>query len=99
MGYLFCLILAAIGLTFWVMGAAKPRRRTWVAVMLLPAVAVLGYYFALMLGNSTASLHATPAEVGYPQLLAMIGGVCAILAKPKAPPPARDHHDDTGAAV
>lgn len=85
MGYLLCLILAATALTFWVMGAAKPRRRTWVAVMLFPAVVVLGFYFVLQLGASTANLQASP-QVGYPQLLAMIGGVGALLSKPKAPP-------------
>lgn len=97
MGYLLCLILAATGLTFWIMGAAKPHRRTWVAVMLAPAVIVLGFYFILQLGASTATLQASP-EVGYPQLIAMIGGVCALLAKPKAPPAARVRHDDNGAA-
>ncbi len=95
MGYLVCLILAAIAITFWIMGAIKPRRRTWVAVLFIPATIVLGFYFAVVLGGSTLQFAASP-QVGWPQLIAMIGGVCALLANPKAPP-ARNTDDDHGA--
>lgn len=95
MGYLLCLILAATAMTFWVMGAAKPRRRTWVVVMVFPACLVLGFYFFLQLSNTTTGLG--EAEVGYPQLIAMILGLWALLAKPKAEPPHADGNDDHGA--
>jgi len=97
MGYLFCLMLAAIALTFWIMGALKPRRRTWVMVLVWPAAIVLGFYFFVQLGRSTTGMG--EAQVGYPQLIAMIAGLWALLAKPKAPPPARNHNDDRGATA
>jgi peptidoglycan/LPS O-acetylase OafA/YrhL len=83
MDYFAALTLAALAILLWVIGVRRKGRPLWVALLIVPAVAWLGFYFGWTLYVSRPELYSGEAQVGLPTLLAMMFGVFAFLAKPK----------------
>lgn len=77
------LTLAIVGLVSWIFGVMKPHRRTWVKAMVLPAAVVLLFYVGMVVPEIRPELYSGRIQLGWPQLIAIIGGVWALLAKPK----------------
>jgi membrane associated rhomboid family serine protease len=97
MDYLIVLMLAAGAIVGWILGALKPHRQAWILVFIGPALVVLGFYFVWQLFHTQPSLYSGEAEVGWPTLPCMIGGVWALLAKPRTDD--HQHHHDSGATA
>lgn len=91
----FSITLALIGVIGWIFGAMKPHRRVWILVCIGPAVVLLVLYFAFVLPEARPELYSGTVQIGWPQLLAIIGGVWALLSRPNEPAPQK-HNDDQG---
>lgn len=89
------LFLAIFCLVGWIMGAMRPGRRTWVVLGAIAGVAILAFYVYAVCQHITPDLgFDRNIGVHWLPLFAMIGGVGALLSKPKAPAdPAGVNHD------
>lgn len=83
------LVLDALGLIGWVVGAFRPRAHLWIRIGCLPSVLWLAGYFALEIAVSRPELFAGQAEAGKITVGLMAAGVCALLSKSKPEPGAR----------
>lgn len=97
MDILMTLGMSAIALVGWWTGALKPHAQHWIRWGVVPASVWLGFYFFLQLSLTEPALVTGEAEVGWPTLFCMIGGVCALLTSPREDD--GNKHQDNGAAA
>lgn len=98
MDILGALFLSAATLAGWWIGALKHNAQLWIRVGVAPATIWLGFYFLVQLLRAEAEIVTGTAEVGWPTLPCMVGGVWALLAKPKTDDGDHQHHQDGAAA-
>lgn len=91
------MFLAALAWIGWAKGMLTPRAQFWVKAVGPFGLAWMTYYFFLFLSRSQPALLAGGMEAGQLTVAFMVGGVWALLAKPKPRPPA-PVRDDTRTA-
>src|SRR5690242_14837864 len=77
----------------WLVGMLRKRAQFWVIFLGPIGLLWLTWYFFLILSQSQPQLFAGGLQAGKPTVAAMIGGVCALLAKPKPERPHRTEGD------
>ena len=93
---LLSIVLTLFCLVGWIMGAMRPHHRAWISIGGGPAVVFLGLYFYVVCQRTEPSLDFQPVGVHWSVLFFMIGGVWALLSKPKAP---AARNDDKGGGI
>lgn len=94
---LILMTLAALAWIGWLIGMLRPRAQFWVKFVGPIGLAWLTWYFFVALSQSKPELLAGGLEAGRITVCFMIGGVWALLARPKPLPGDRvqdTHHHD-----
>ena len=94
------MFIAALAWIGWAKGMLTPRAQFWVKFVGPFGLAWLTWYFFVCLSRSQPALVAGGMEAGQITVAFMVGGVWALLAKPRPRPPAqvRDEAGDTNGA-
>lgn len=95
---LILLALAALAWIGWLKGMMTPRAQFWVQFLGPLGLAWLTYYFFVCLTASQPKLISGGLEAGQLTVACMIGGIWALLAKPRPLPPADAKGGDQGGA-
>lgn len=93
--------LAALAWIGWLLGMLRPKAQIWVRFVGPIGILWLTWYFFVALSQSSPALVAGQMEAGRITVAFMIGGIWALMARPKAPagqPPAAKHGDGARAA-
>lgn len=93
---------AALAWIGWLVGMMKKRAQFWVRFFGPPGVVYLAwYYFFVLLPKVKPALMVGGMQTGYWTLFFMIGGVWALLARPRPDKPVKrtDKHTDKGGAA